>query len=187
MYRHMVIDANRSKNLLEAARWLLETATKMNASVPFLPWNTASYYIQQVEHEWNPHLSDDDDDAWQSMQDEINAIPTPPKVGLRVTARHAQFMIEDIFHYSRIYLDEHVFSDSHIPGCQYKQSNSFVYAVALALRRMAKLIGDEEVCIEVVSFHDITAMQQDALTDWASDRKRYQKAGRIIRRSRRSN
>lgn len=182
MYKHRIVTTSYSKSLLEAAKWLLEIATKMNDNTPFVPWNTASYLVQQIEHEWSPYFSDENDDETEAMmQAEIDEVPTPPKVGIRLTGRHASIMIEDIFHYSQISLDEFIFSDSHDCNCK-EQSNKFLYAVAIALHRLAACINDDEVCVEIVSFHEITSMQQDALTDWTTDRQRYVKAGRSISR-----
>lgn len=185
MYKHRVVAVGYSKSLLEAAKWLLETATKMNGNVPFMPWNTAHCCIQQIEYEWSPYY--DDPETEEQMQAEIDLVPTPPKVGIKLTGRHASIMIEDIFHYSRIGIDDNVFSDSHIEDCQDVQTNEFIYAVSLAIKNLARTLGEDEVCMEIISFHDASAMQQDALTDWMTDRERYTKAGHSIsrRRSRR--
>jgi hypothetical protein len=144
-------------SVLVASRWLLETATKINDGVAFLPWQAADYEVRNLVYKYG----EDADTYW---------VPFPPKVGIKLVADHRAIQIEDVFHYSVIDFDEYVFSNYNDTQYRFERfgfNNEFVYNVAKALRHLATIVAPDggPVLLQLQDWNS-TALEREILTDW---------------------
>ena len=155
--------------ILKAAEWIIRES-EARIGRPFVLWNAAQQEIEYCNHMQYPVGADID--FWEQQK---SLVPTPPKVGVKVTGRHRSLQVEDIFHWSIIGGDEWKMSDD---------SNYIKYMVAHALIELMRAVCDDQVVVEIVDWSSVGIYQQ--LLDEAKRRQRQTQERHRPRRRRRS-
>lgn len=154
--------------VLKAAEWIIREGESQLGRA-FVLWNAASLEEEFFKRQMLPAGSEPE---WEYLEKEIDLIPRPPKMGVKIISRHRAIQVEDIFHYSIINGDEWKLSN---------EGNYIKYMVALALLHLMQEI-DNEIVIELLDWSTMGLYQQ--LLDEAHRQRR--KSERHPRRRRRS-
>ncbi len=138
--------SSTKKDVLRAAEWIIKEG-ESRLGREFVLWNAASQEEAYCISQTFPEGSESEWDYWESQ---IEDIPRPPKMGIRIVGRHNLVQIEDIFHYSVIYDDRWELSS---------QGNVVRYNLALALLRLIRQVGHVAV-IEILDWDSMNLYQQ---------------------------
>lgn len=152
--------------ILKAAEFIIREG-EAQLGRQFVLWDAAAYEIDYCNRQQYP--ADSNIEYWEEQK---SLVPTPPKVGIKVTGRHSSIQVEDIFHWSITSGDDFQLSSD---------GNYVKYKVASALLELMRTVGNQ-VVIEIVDWSSAGIYQQ--LLDEAWRRQRQSQRRRPRRRRR---